>query len=586
MSMHEVDSGSSAPKHFAAEELSFAHQVRIALASFGGSPVRNRVLLLAAALLAVIVLTAYGQIALNRWNVPFYNALERRDGAEFLRQLGVFAVIAGCLLVLNVIQTWLNQMTALTMREGLSRDIVDQWLKGRRGYRLSLGSPLGVNPDQRLHEDARKLAEMTASLSIGLVQATILLASFVGVLWQLSNDFSFHLGDRTISVPGYMVWAALAYAALASLFSQLVGFRLIGLNAERYAREAELRTSLMRVNENLEAIALANGQETERRHVHDRINTVVASIRQLAIALTNLTWVTAGFGWLAIIVPTLVASPAYFAGDLSFGGLMMAAAAFTQVYAALRWYVDNYGAIADWRATLYRVMVFRAALTELDKTTAGGAIRLRAGPPGRLTLLDLEINARTNGDGHKTLLGFDESENTVSFGEKVMIDGDPGVNRKLLFDAIAGLWASGAGDIMLPGEEEVLFVPQIHYLPEGKLRSVLAYPLASAGFADADMAAALAAVGLARLAPMLDEHARWDRVLDEDEQMALAFAGLLLRRPRWIIFNDVLEGLEPETVKHLAEAMRLMKGATMVYVGRSEAFMQAFSPRLIHLRLL
>jgi len=567
-------------------EISFRRQIQIAARSFWASSVRNRVLALAAALLAIILLTAYGQILLNRWNAPFYNSLERRDVAEFLLQLKNFAAIAGFLLVLNVVQTWLNQMAALYMREGLARDIVDQWLTGRRAYRLSVSSPLGVNPDQRLHEDARKLSEMTTSLSIGLVQATVLLVSFIGVLWQLSSGVVFQVGETSFSIPGYMVWGAILYAGTASLVSNVVGFRLTRLNANRYAREADLRFSLMRTNENLEAIALARGEETERHRIHSNIDQVLGMIRQLAIALTNLTWVTAGFGWLALIVPTLIASPAYFAGNMTFGGLMMAAAAFNQVYSALRWYVDNFGAIADWKATLLRVMALRAALVEMDGYHPdGGEIAHRPGTSGQLSLLNVAICAKPNGGNSDHAFRIKEQDPSIVFGERVMINGDQGINRKLLFNAIAGLWPWGSGTIELP-EDDILFVPQLEYLPEGRLRDILGYPIAPMAFSDEQMAQALTRVGLGSLAGMLDERMRWDRELDKDEQMSLAFANLLLRRPKWIVFNDVLEGLEPDTSSRLASILRELPETTLVYIGRSGAFYDAVSPRLLHLELL
>jgi putative ATP-binding cassette transporter len=567
----------------AAIEISFRRQLTIATASFWASPVRNRIMLLATALLAIILLTAYGQILLNSWNAPFYNSLERRDLDAFVAELGNFAKIAGFLLLLNVIQTWLNQMTALYMREGLARNVVDEWLTDRRAYRLMMTSPLGVNPDQRLHEDARKLAEMTTSLTIGLVQATILLVSFIGVLWQLSSGFVFHFRDYSFSIPGYMVWGAVAYAGIASLFSQVVGWKLTRLNAERYSNEAELRFSLMRANENLEAIALAGGEETERRHIHDKLDAVLRSIRALATALTNLTWVTAGFGWLAILVPILIAAPAYFAGTMTFGGLMMAAAAFNQVHSALRWYVDNFGAIADWKAALLRVSTLRAALIDMDVSPREGQIVVLRGEPERLTLEAVSIASHVDGDCEQDGFRIKEGSPTIAFGERVMINGDQGVNRRLLFNAIAGLWPYGKGRIFLPREDDILFVPQLEYLPEGKLRSVLAYPLASAAFTDEAMIASLQRVGLGRLVGRLDERARWDRLLDKDEQMAIAFAGLLLRRPRWVVLNDVLEGLEPDTVTRLSGVLAELSGSTLVYIGRSAAFYDTLSPNLLHL---
>lgn len=564
-------------------DLSFRRQLSIAGSSFWASPMRNRILILATILLAIILLTAYGQILLNSWNAPFYNSLERRDLDAFIAELWNFGKIAGFLLVLNVTQTWLNQMTALYMREGLARQVVDEWLADRRAYRLSLSSPLGVNPDQRLHEDTRKLAEMTTSLTIGLVQATILLVSFIGVLWNLSSDFVFHFRDYSFSIPGYMVWGAVAYAGLASLFSQIVGWNLTRLNATRYANEAELRFSLMRASENLEAIALARGEDTERRHIHQKLDAVVSSISRLAMALTNLTWVTAGFGWLAIIVPILIASPAYFAGTMSFGGLMMAAAAFNQVHSALRWYVNNYDFIADWKANLMRVSALRAALIDMPEGPAEGQIVVAPGESGRLTLEAVSIASHVDGACEEDGFHIREKDPTILAGDHVMINGDQGVNRKLLFNAIAGLWPYGKGRILLPQEDDILFVPQLEYLPEGKLRSVLAYPLASAGFTDEAMVGALKRVGLARIAGKLDERARWDRLLDKDEQMALAFAGLILRKPRWVVLNDVLEGLEPDTVTTLTGVLAELSDSTLIYIGRSGAFYDTLSPNLLHL---
>lgn len=574
------------PDHLPAVADSFRLQLLVALQSFWQAGVRNRILVLSGVMLAVILMTAYGTVLLNRWNAPFYNSLERKDVVAFVAQLRVFAIIAGFLLLLNVIQTWLNQMISLNMREGLSRDLVDQWLHGRRAFRLAVSSPLGINPDQRLHEDARKLAEMTTSLAIGLVQSTILLVSFIGVLWNLSSDFTFHIAGRSFSIPGYMVWGAILYALLASLLSKIVGRSLSVLNAERYAREADLRFSLMRANENLEAIALARAEQTERNHIHQTLDTVIGSIRNLAWALTNLTWVTAGFGWLAVVVPILIASPAYFAGDMTFGGLMMAAAAFTQVYSALRWYVDNFGAIADWRAALLRVTVFRSALGEQDDIAAAGdpsRLSVIAGKAAELRFDTVEICPRIGENGCEGSFRLKESPSIVHAGDHVMINGDQGINRKLFFNAIAGLWQGGSGTIELPAGEEILFVPQVAYLPEGPLGSLLAYPQPSSSFSGEDMAGALKQVGLERLTARLGESGRWDRLLDKDEQMLLAFAGILMRQPRWIVYQEVLEGLEPDTISTLVDLMAGMPEVTHVYIGRSEAYLATLKPTLLHL---
>ena len=102
------------------------------------SPQRTKIVLLGVALVLVIAATAFGQIRLNAWNQPFYNALQRRDLHEFLVQLVIFCIIAGALLVLNVVQVWLNQATKVKLREGLVRDLFDQWLRARRAFRLPI----------------------------------------------------------------------------------------------------------------------------------------------------------------------------------------------------------------------------------------------------------------------------------------------------------------------------------------------------------------------------------------------------------------------------------------------------------------
>ncbi|UXS04252.1 ABC transporter ATP-binding protein/permease [Agrobacterium tumefaciens] len=569
-------------------DLDFPAQLRIMGNAFWTSPVRNRLILLAFALLSIILLTAYGQIRLNEWNAPFYNALERRDLSAFIHQLEVFAVIAGCLLLLNVVQTWLNQMTALKMREGLAKDMVDQWLKPGRAARLAGFGAIAINPDQRLHDDVRNLAESSTALSIGLVNATILLVSFIGVLWTLSAGFAININGDLVAIPGYMVWAAILYAGSASLLSNLVGHRLVGLNAERYSKEAELRFSLMRASENLTAIALARGEKNERRRIGIDIDAVLGVIRGLAMALTHLTWVSSGYGWLAIVAPILIAAPVYFSGNLTFGGLMMAVGAFNQVNTALRWYIDNFGPIASWKATLQRVSIFRNALIQMDKVEQHGlTIDLARGTPNEgIRLQSVEICRDAGGDSLERGFRMREPDVEIGSGQRLMINGEQGVNRRLLFAAMAGLWPWGQGRIEMPEQSDTLFIAQHGYLPAGSLREILAYPRAPQRFTDEDYVAALTACGLSGLVPRLDESIRWDKRLDSDEQASVRVANALLLKPSFLVVDDLLEGLEKSTQDTLARVLNEMAGTAIIYIGRSEIFLAVLSPAIAHLDLI
>ena len=342
-------------------EASFYDQLKMVWRALFDSPLRNVLLWLGFGIFALIVATAFGQVMLNRWNQPFYDAIEKRNLPGFLQQLVVFAEIAGVLLVLNVAQGWMNRYLHIKLREGLVRDLFDEWMRPRRALRLAK-SEIGVNPDQRLHEDAWHLADLSADLGIGLVQASVLLVSFIGVLWSLSTGFVFHVSGYSYAIPGYMVWAALLYAGTASWLSWLIARPLVRLNADHYAREAEMRVALVRANQNIDEISRAGGEAEEKRKLERNLVAALLATRKIMTAAIRLQWFTTGYGWVTVVAPIVIASPVYFAGDLTFGGLMMAAAAFTQVHSSLRWFVDNIGAIADWRATLMRVASFRLAL--------------------------------------------------------------------------------------------------------------------------------------------------------------------------------------------------------------------------------
>jgi putative ATP-binding cassette transporter len=542
------------------------------------SPVRKSLLVLGSCIFLIVAATAFGQIRLNGWNQPFYDALSHRNSHEFLIQLGIFGVIAGALLVLNVAQRWFGETLKLKLRQGLVQDLVENWMAPGRGFRLANAGEIGINPDQRMHEDARHLTELSADLGIGLLQDSLLLAMFIKVLWSLSSSFVFHVAGRSIAVPGYMVWAAILYSGSASLLSYWVGKSLIGRNAERYAREADLRFSLVRVNEHIDSITLAGGEPDEARRIEFDLNNVLRATRLLVRGTTNLTWVTAGYGWFTMVAPILVAAPLYFAGELTFGGLMMASGAFIQVQSSLRWFVDNFSTLADWRATLLRVASFRRALLACDDLhEVASRIDYAEGEPGKIVIDRLEIASSV---GAAKLA---ESHVEVKSGERVLVIGESGNARTLFFRALAGLWPWGAGRIARHAGESVLYLPRTSYLPPGTLREVLAYPSAIAAFQTEACINALERVGLERLSPMLDESRRWESELSEGEHQSLAFARAVLHAPAWLIIDEALETLEADTMPKVIDIFsKDLEHTGVLYIGRAGAHDGLFG-RTLHL---
>ena len=517
----------------------FAQVARL-VAAFWASRERNQLLLLAAALVAVVAATAYMQIRLNAWNRPFYDALTHKDIPQFISQLRVFAELAAVLLVLNVSQVWLNQTSRVVLRQGLVHDLLNEWLKPMRAFRLSNAGSIGQNPDQRLHADAQHLTDLMTDLGIGLLQSTLLLLSFIGVLWVSSQHMFLPFAGHRYYIPGYMVWCALFYASTASFLSWLVGRPLIGLDAERYAREANLRFALVRANEEIEGITIYGGEADEKGHLNRVFDSVLEVSRRIVGATTRLSWITSGYGWFTIVAPILVAAPTYLTGGMSFGELMLVVGAFNQVQNSLRWFVDNFPSIADWRATLLRVASFRGALVTMDSLgESTSRIDLEETGSPTIRLDDLQVAAPAGA------INLSERHVDLAPGERVLISGERGEERTLLFRAMIGLWPWGSGRIARPPRESMMFLPERAYVPPGTLRTALCYPCATHEFDDAAAVRALTAVGLERLQPLLDTTERWDQRLNDDEKQLLAIARVILQRPQWVVLNEALEILDP-----------------------------------------
>ena len=547
-------------------------------AGFWASPQRNKLIGLGGALVAVVGATAYMQIRLNSWNRPFYNALTNKDMPGFLSQLVVFGELAGILLVLNVAQMWLNQTSKVVLRQGLVDDLLNEWLKPKRAFRLSNSGVIGANPDQRLQADAQHLTDLSTDLGIGLLQSSLLLLLFVGVLWGLSRGEFLPLAGRDFSPPGYLVWCALLYAGAASYLSWRVGRPLIDLNAEHYAREAEFRFALVRINEHIDGITLYGGEADERRSLNGVFGSVLDISRQIVSAVTRLTWITAGYGWFTIIAPILVAAPAYFRGTMSFGELMVIVGAFNQVQTALRWFVDNFSNLADWRATLLRVARFRKAIMGMDdlgqatsriQFCRGGGTVDQDRRPSRRFARGLRHAERTAREHERQRARPDHRRQWRAQSRAVSR------HRRPL--------AVGKRANYPPSARSIMFMPVRAYIPPGTLRAAVAYPHPTEDYDAPAIVEALAAVGLEHLEPHLDKEDRWDRELTDNEKQCVAFARVILQRPGWVVVNDALDVLDPESrmlIRSLFEGEYADVG--MINIGHDQPD-TAFYPRKLHI---
>jgi putative ATP-binding cassette transporter len=539
---------------------------------------KNTLLLFAAAIAVVIILNAGAQVRLNAWQGNIYDAIALRDLSVFYRELIVFAVIATILVVLNVSQTWLHETLKINLREAVSVDVLDEWLRPKRAYLLPLAGEVGSHPDQRIQDDARRLADVTTDLGVGLVQSSLLLLSFIGVLWVLSSQVVFVMNGSSFSIPGYLVWCALAYAVIGSFFVWRVGRPLIRANTDLRGEEADFRFLLVRVDEHAEAIALHRGEADERFHLGEALDRVLAKARRIANHLANLTWVSASYGWLGLIAPFILAAPGYFSGTLSLGGLMMVVGAFYQVQQALRWYVDRFPSLAEWNASLLRVMAYRGALMHPEMADQDKArITYAEHPAGKLSLDKVCVS------GKGGAISLTEPHLEVARGERVLIAGSPRGGKTTFFRAMAGLWEWGSGTIRLPGKSVVMFLPHRPYIPLGTLREALAYPSPPSRFSEEALQSILCRIRLGRLAPALDKAVRWDQELTLDEQQRLAIGRAVLHKPDWIIQDEAMSELDEDS-RALAKSLfkEELSDTALISLGK-HAENGGFYDRVIHL---
>jgi len=544
------------------------------------APNRGNARWLIAGLLALTIAQVLIQIRFNIWNRDFFNALENRDGAAFANQILFFLGLAALSMSVAVYHLYVKQLIQLRWREWLTGHLLDAWLREGRHYQLEIADTGADNPDQRIAEDVRLSTELAVDFATGLLTSVMMLVAFIGILWTLSGPLHLTLFNREIDIPGYMVWAALAYAVMGTFLTWIVGRPLVRLNIARTVAEADLRFGLNRARESGEGIALIRGEADERRGLTLLFKQVATTVRGLMRSQRNLMWLTSAYGTLAMIFPTVVASPAYFAGVITLGGLMQIGAAFGEVQRSLNWFVDNFGRIAEWRSAVSRIVDFRDAIEDLDNVIEDPempTIQIHEGEDDKLVFKNLEV-AFANGT---TVIADASAE--ITSGERVLIQGESGTGKSTLFRAIGGLWPWGAGEITIPPRKDMMFMPQRPYLPLGTLGDALCYPKLASEFPQEAQAAALRRVGLERLPDHLDVSERWDRVLSLGEQQRLAFARLMLHQPKWIFMDEATAALDEANQDAMMQlVIDELPGAALVSIGHRPG-LEAFHTRTLTL---
>jgi putative ATP-binding cassette transporter len=501
---------------------------------------------IARGLLVVVIGLNLAQVFLNvqfnSWYGRFYDALQQKNLAVFWHEILVFLILATFWIAAGVYEYYLRNSLEIRWRRWLTQRYLKNWMTGRVFYRMELTGRGTDNPDQRIQEDLNNFPFQTLNLALDGMSNVVNLVSFVTILWGLSGAISFVLAGLHITIPGYMLWCALLYATVGTVIMHLIGRRLAGLFFAQQRFEADFRYSLVRVRENAEGIALYGGEEDEHARLSDRFGRVFDNWFQIMRMRKRMILFSSSYEQLAVLFPFVTAGPLYFAGTIMLGTLMRISNAFRQVQGNLSWFISSYATIAEWKASVDRLISFDRAMAESEAAGAAGvgiAVQPEAEPDVRIENVDLDLP-----DGKPLVANISAD---IRPGERVLVSGPSGSGKSTLFRALAGIWPYGAGKIVIPQLKRLLFLPQRPYVPIGSLRNAVTFPAVPGKFSDAEIAEALTACKLGDYANRLDESHHWDRRLSPGEQQRLALARAFLQRPDWLFLDEATSALDPET---------------------------------------
>ena len=522
----------------------------------------GRVLL--AAVIGIELSLVLINVLLNQWNNRFYNALQEKNWDVFVREIGIFSLLATFYIALSVYQLYLNQWLQIRWRRWMTSTYLGEWLHGANHYRMQLRGDAADNPDQRISDDVKMFVEGTLNIGLGLLNSIVTLASFVIILWGLSAESPLHIFGREFDIPGYLVWGALAYAIVGTALTQWIGSPLVNLDFRQQRYEADFRFNLVRVRENSEQIALLQGESAERDRLAQRFGRVVDNWYAIMQRTKRLTAFTSSYSQAAVIFPYILVAPAYFTGKIQLGGMMQTASAFGSVQTALSFFVSTYRTLAEWRAVVARLDGFEAAISNAAAlaTSTDSIDVISATGSDNIDLQALLVRL-PNG---APLVAADSF--VLRANQRTLVTGPSGAGKSTLFRAIAGIWPFGSGRIAIPAGASLMMLPQRPYFPVGSLQAAIAYPAEPNAFSSDRIGEALISVGLPQLASRLEEDAHWNRMLSLGEQQRLGIARALLHAPQYLFLDEATASLEEASEAELYRLIeRKLPATTMVSIG-------------------
>jgi putative ATP-binding cassette transporter len=524
--------------------------LRIALPFFR-SDQRWTAIGLLAAVIGLQLFSVWIDVRYSQWNNTFYTAIQKKDWATFAHQLFVvFTWIAVLAIVTSVYQTYLQQWLQIRWRAWMTQRYSARWMANGTHYRMRIAGNAADNPDQRIAEDTDRFTGTTLAIVVQLLGQIVSFFSFLFILWMLTSGKPLIFFGERYYIPGFLVWAALAYAVVGTWIAHKVGQPLVGINFLRQRYDADFRFALVRLRENAEEVALLKGEPAEREVLDLRFRNVIQNFYRLMGRTKTLNFYQVTYNQIAIVFPFIVLGPLYFAGIMELGDLTQAAYAFGVVQTALSFFVSNYDSLASWKSVVDRLDGFEKAVGAAEAQESAGPRLVDDAAGKTLAIADLAVGLP---DG-RTIVTVPKL--AIEPGEHALVTGPSGSGKTTLFRALSGVWPFGSGTVSIPAGTKLMILPQRAYLPLGTLRAALAYPEDADTVTHERAEAVLRAVGLGAFVPEMDEAHHWQNRLSGGEQQRVGIARAILQKPDWLLLDEATAALDEKAEEQVHLLLR------------------------------
>ncbi|MEH3139960.1 MAG: ABC transporter ATP-binding protein/permease [Mycobacterium kyogaense] len=469
----------------------------------------------------------------------------RQSGIDgFWSTIVIFSILAALSITQLLLDMYLFQRFCLRWRAWLTDRLTGDWLSGRAYYRARFIDETIDNPDQRIQSDIDIFTATNGpqpnlpyygssnSLLFGAISAVTSVLSFTLILWNLSGP----LTVAGITLPHAIFWIAIIYVLFATVVAFWIGRPIIGLSFLNEKYNAAFRYALVRLRDASEAVAFYRGEAAERTGLRRLFAPVVTNYRRYinrSLRFNGWNW---SMGQLIVPLPYLVQFPRFASGEIPLGALNQSASAFGAIQGGLSFFRNAYDLFAGYRAAIIRL----DGLVTADEQGRALPHLDVAGCTGQNVTLE-NVEVRTP-DGKQLL---DPVNLRLEPGECLMITGKSGTGKTTLLRSLAQLWPFTSGRLTYPiDENETMFLSQMPYVPLGDLRAVVSYPNKEGDIGDDAVREALHKVALPHLVDRLDEVQDWAKVLSPGEQQRIAFARILLTRPKAVFLDESTSALD------------------------------------------